>query len=213
MLQVTTIRRASVRAASKLQLQFRLNRLEQYTIKMSTNLNPKLTLAIAKPPSKTASINANGEWGAITYDFKVQLSSGLLAGKTFEGFFSCNTCVLSGQGFETIRPVQGLKISFNFLNNKYSESDDVRFPDSPALQFKDGELLGLKYAPFDFIFHLNNQFNEGQSAFTYDVDAGQGEGCVSYVKRESFSTQNAANRSGFCLFRLSKSQIHFRAGK
>jgi hypothetical protein len=180
---------------------------------MSTNLNPKLTVAIAKPSSKTASININGEWGATTYDFKVQLSSGLLAGKTFEGSFSYNACVLSGQGFETIRPVQGLKIFFNFLNNKYSESDDVRFPDSPALQFKDGELLGLKYTPFDFIFHLNNQFNKGQSAFTYDVDAGEGEGCVSYVQRESFSIQNTANHSGFCLFRLNKSQIHFGAGK
>ncbi|NJL36452.1 MAG: hypothetical protein HC899_06550 [Leptolyngbyaceae cyanobacterium SM1_4_3] len=156
-------------------------------------------MAIAKAPSKTASINAKGEWGATTCDFKVQLSSGLLAGKTFEGFFSYDASILSGQGFETIGLVQGLKIFFKFLNNRYSESDDVRFPDSPALHFMDGELLGLKYAPFDFIFHLNRQSNKGQSAFTYDVDSGEGEGCVSYVQRESFSIQNTSNRSGLGL--------------
>lgn len=164
---------------------------------MSTDLTSE-QMAIAKTPSQPAFVNVKRGQGATTYDFKVQISSGSLTGKTFEGFFSYNASTLSGEGFETVGLAQGLKISFNFLNQKYSESDDVGFPNSPILQFKDGKLFGLKYAPFDFVFHLTSQSGEIQSAFTYDVAAGEGEGQVSYVQRESAaSTQNTANPVGF----------------
>jgi len=163
---------------------------------MSTDLNPKLTVAIAKPPSRPASVNAKRVQGTATYDFSVQIGSGSLAGKTFEGFFSYDASTLSGEGFETIGLAQGLKISFNFLSQKYTEADDVRFPDSPMLQFKDGELSGLKYAPFDFIFYLRSEPDGSQSAFTYDTASGEGEGQVSYVQRELVTpTQPASYRS------------------
>lgn len=164
---------------------------------MSTDLTSE-QMAIAKTPSQPAFVNVKRGQGATTYDFKVQISSGSLTGKTFEGFFSYNASTLSGEGFETVGLAQELKISFNFLNQKYSESDDVGFPNSPILQFKDGKLFGLKYAPFDFVFHLTSQSGEIQSAFTYDVAAGEGEGQVSYVQREfAASTQNTANPVGF----------------
>jgi hypothetical protein len=165
---------------------------------MSTDLNSEQIVAIAKTSSQPASVTVKRGQGATTYDFKVQISSGSLIGKTFEGFFSYNDSTLSGEGFETVGSAQGLKISFNFLNQKYSEADDVRFPNSPILQFKDGKLSGLRYAPFDFIFHLNSQSGESQSAFTYDVAAGEGEGQVSYVQRETAAfTQHTANHTGF----------------
>ncbi|MBD1997633.1 hypothetical protein H6G00_13515 [Leptolyngbya sp. FACHB-541] len=171
---------------------------------MSTDLDLEQTVAIAKTPSQPAFMNAKRGKGATTYDFKVRISSGSLTGKTFEGSFSYNASTLSGEGFETIGLAQGLNVSFNFLNHKYSEADDVRLPDSPVLQFKDGELSGLKYAPFDFIFHLNSQSDQSQSAFTYDVSAGEGEGQVSYVQRESAaSTQSTPNLTGLAFSGLS----------
>jgi hypothetical protein len=167
---------------------------------MSTNLNLQSTVAIAKtsPPSTSTNVKRS-QVAATVYDFRVQISSGCLEGSTFEGVLSYDSSTLSGKGFETIGIAEGLKISFTFFSNKYSESDDVRFPDSPAVQFKDGELSGLKYAPFDFIFYLSSQSQaNGESSFTYDLPTGSGEGSVAYFRRTA-SVESTYARTGFGL--------------
>ncbi|MBW4695215.1 MAG: hypothetical protein KME27_25990 [Lyngbya sp. HA4199-MV5] len=121
---------------------------------------------------------------SVTYNFTVQVTSdayesqGLLSGTTQEGSFTYNSDGLTpykGDDLvetkdEYVSPSKGnLTLTFNFLNNRYLEKDDLNYgsefyvPDYPAALFTDGKLLGLDYLV------VPSQFQPPQSALGFRI--------------------------------------------
>jgi len=77
----------------------------------------------------------------VTYNFTVNVTSGNLAGQTGSGSFSYDDSSLTGRGLETLS-VDSL--SFNFLNNLYTDNDDYFYPQGyPTLDLNNGSVVGL----------------------------------------------------------------------
>jgi len=134
----------------------------------------------------------------ITYDFTVDITSGPLTGTQPTGFFSYDDASLTGVGLETVGLNDGLSISFNFLGETYSETDDAGVPDYPIVQFQDRSLLGLNfnvfYAPSFQSFAIADEANVSTgeiglgagNVFAYDTDPSvqfEGLGTVTYSAR------------------------------
>lgn len=113
---------------------------------------------------------------SVTYDFRVQINSdayetqGLSKGTIEQGSFTYDNDNLTGSGSEYLSPLQGnLKLTFKFLNNIYTEKDDLNYgsslysPDYPALLLNNGELVGL-----DFLV-VPSQFQPPQNAIGFRI--------------------------------------------
>lgn len=72
----------------------------------------------------------------ITYDFVVNVISGSLRGRQFNGFFSYKPSILRGKGQETIAVIEA---EFNYLS-KYTHNDGM-----PSISFTDGNFERLTW--------------------------------------------------------------------
>lgn len=112
----------------------------------------------------------------VTYNFTVQINSdayetqGLSKGAIEQGSFTYDNDNLTGTGSEYVSPLKGnLNVSFKFLNNIYTEKDDLNYgsqvysPDYPAVLFTDSKLVGL-----DFLV-VPSQFQPPQTAIGFRI--------------------------------------------
>ena len=112
----------------------------------------------------------------VTYNFTVEVNSdayetqGLMQGTTEQGSLTYDDTGLTGSGSEYASPLKGnLTLDFNFLNNKYTEKDDLNYGnrsyayDYPAAFFTNGKLVGL-----DFLV-VPSQFQPPQDALGFRV--------------------------------------------
>ncbi|MBW4474216.1 MAG: hypothetical protein KME45_28145 [Stenomitos rutilans HA7619-LM2] len=110
----------------------------------------------------------------VTYNFTVQITSnayevqGLLSGMTEQGSFTYDTDVLTP--YSSIGVIEtsseqyasasrgDLTLTFNFLNNIYTEKNDLNYgdkvyePDYPAALFTNGKLTGLDFLVVPSLF-------------------------------------------------------------
>ncbi|AUT03241.1 PEP-CTERM sorting domain-containing protein [Nostoc sp. CENA543] len=87
--------------------------------------------AIASKPAQAAIVN---------YNFTVNTSAAQYFGSVkYEDSF------LTGLGLETLGVENGLKVTFNYLGNNYTEADDVDFANYPVVTFDAGKFQGLTY--------------------------------------------------------------------
>ena len=101
-----------------------------------------VTLGAAVAPSSAQAVT-------MTNDFRVDVTTGSLAGQSFFGNFQYDDAGLTGIGEEILDSSNGsLGVSFNILGSTYTEQSDDGFPDFPQLIFQDGSLLGLDFLVF-----------------------------------------------------------------
>lgn len=122
-------------------------------------------------------------------DFKVDITTGDLAGNSYDGYFTFEDSELSGIGNETI---VADKVSFNFNGLTYNEKQDFDYPNAPWVEFDGGSLSGLNFVPFDEFFSLpfdllNDSFeyfghNNGDVVVSFQ---GGGVGSVTYTEPEA----------------------------
>lgn len=121
---------------------------------------------------------------SVTYNFTVQITSnayeaqGVLNGTTQTGSFTYNSDGLTPYDADRLvetrdeyaSPSKGnLTLTFNFLNNRYVEKDDLNYgsqfyvPDYPAALFSDGKLQGLD------LLVVPSQFQPPQNALGFRI--------------------------------------------
>ena len=126
----------------------------------------------------------------VTYDFIVKVSSGCLAGKQFEGFFSYDHSLLTGIGSEEIDTKEGLSVNFEFLDVIYTEANDFDSPLYPRVLFEEGNLAGLDFEAFNngVSYQIIRDFGNRSSFFSYLLKDGEttrtGSGSVVYSLRQ-----------------------------
>jgi len=109
-----------------------------------------------------AAINARPAQAAILqYDFRAIATLGENPGEYF-GSFSFDNSSLTNIGLEDIGVEDGLKVTFNYLGNNYTELDDDAYDAFPIATFNNGNLLGLSYL-------VPEQFFIGSEIDTPDV--------------------------------------------
>ena len=81
----------------------------------------------------------------VTYDFTVVVNQGSLSGKSFDGSFTYDDELLTGQGTEELDVKKGLSVNMNFLGKMYREIDDTSYPEYPKLIIQDGEIQTLDF--------------------------------------------------------------------
>ncbi|WP_414752131.1 PEP-CTERM sorting domain-containing protein [Anabaena sp. CCY 9910] len=80
----------------------------------------------------------------VNYRFTVDATSGDNRGQYF-GSFRYDDSFLTGLGLETLGVENGLRVTFNYLGNTYTEADDIDFDLFPIVTFENGQLQGLSY--------------------------------------------------------------------
>lgn len=88
-------------------------------------------------------------------DFRIEMESGALAGKTYYGHIAFDDENLTGEGSEELAPMgyegsgsvyEGLlEFVLNFEGETYDITTDVDYPGYPRAEFEDGELSGLDF--------------------------------------------------------------------
>ncbi|MEQ8753844.1 MAG: PEP-CTERM sorting domain-containing protein [Coleofasciculus sp. G1-WW12-02] len=151
----------------------------------------KLAIVTAGLALSFAAIEANSAQAAIiTYDFTVDVTTGLLTDTQYQGFFSYDDSTLTGSGVESVGIAEGLSISFDFLGVTYTEADDnlVDFG-FPFVEFNQGSLVGLQYTVSNgaifSIFGDNPTGLGGGDEFNYidETSFEVGNGNVTYSLR------------------------------
>jgi hypothetical protein len=121
----------------------------------------------------------------VRYNFTVNATSGNNPGQYF-GTLQYDDITLTGSGKETLGVENGLRVTFNYLDNIYTELDDEFYDFYPIVSFNNGGLLGLNYFVADQFFigdDVNNSdvggnrfYEISDSVFTTEV------GTVTYSK-------------------------------
>lgn len=96
-------------------------------------------LKIAGTPLLTTIVLASPS-GAITITqaFTANVTSGSFNGTSGIGSFTYDENWLNPSGSTVLSPLEGLEVSFTFLGQTYSQSDDFEFPDFPTIRFVNG---------------------------------------------------------------------------
>jgi hypothetical protein len=157
------------------------------------NTYRKLAVAIAGLTLSFAAIEPDSVHAAvITYDFRVDLTTGSLANNTYEGSFNYDDSTLTGIGVEAVGVTEGLFILFNFFGETYTQTDELSFPNFPIAVFNNGNLVGLNYLVADFdnslddfsifsIFGDDTTLLNAGNQFSYQVNSFDSfEGNVTY---------------------------------
>lgn len=92
-----------------------------------------------------SSVDAPVQAAPVTYDFTVTVTTGTLAGKSFNGSFSYDDAQLKGEGTETLGVAQGLSVCMNYIGGQYREKDDSSYPTFPKLIFENGKITQLNF--------------------------------------------------------------------
>lgn len=116
--------------------------------------------------------------GYITYDFIVNVISGLLAGRQFSGFFTYDSSLLKGNGSETI---QALKVEFNYLS-RYTQADGI-----PEVSFIDGKFKRLIWVSGKLVerFGFNDGFQRTQFGRDEEAFIRQGKDYFGYLNERT----------------------------
>ncbi|BAT52433.1 hypothetical protein NOS3756_13730 [Nostoc sp. NIES-3756] len=80
----------------------------------------------------------------VKYNFTANVTSGNNLGQ-YLGSFEYDDSFLTSLGLETVGIEDGLKVTFNYLDQTFTEEDDYDFPAYPIVSFDSGQLLGLSY--------------------------------------------------------------------
>jgi PEP-CTERM motif len=132
-------------------------------------------------------VNSAADAALTTNNFNVTITQGNLTGNQFSGLFTYESTLLTNRGLESISADQGLKVSFNFLDQAFTEADDFFASPFPVAQFNDGDVIGLNYFAgndnLDFRFGGAN--GGGGTVFAYSVGpvdrlTDSGSGTVTY---------------------------------
>ncbi|HEY9633864.1 MAG TPA: hypothetical protein V6D14_10685 [Coleofasciculaceae cyanobacterium] len=162
---------------------------------MTSNIVKSSSVKTAGTDLSLTTIEANVTQAAtVTYDFIVNVTSGCLSGKQFEGYFSYDSSTLRGIGSEEVGAQEGLSINFEFLDVLYTEANDLDFSLYPRLLFEDGNLAGLDFEAFNngVSYQIIRDFGNRSSFFSYLLQEGEttraGSGSVTYILRKDSST-------------------------
>lgn len=109
-------------------------------------------------------------------------------GNSYKGSFSYDDALLNGIGYESIDLSQ---LTFNFLGNTYTASDDISYPFNPKMQFWYGNPLFLSYTVsqpgFVKFSFLNGYPGPGISSSRMDVQLGSSvPGVPSYMIGQTY---------------------------
>ncbi len=142
----------------------------------------KLVVTASLSLSVVAIQSKSIEAATITYDFSVGVTTGALAGNSYDGSFSYDDSTLIGIGGETVGVEEKLSINFEFLGKTYTETDDNNFAfNFPQVEFKDGSLVGLQYLVTDVLNGSISSF----AIFGDNPDGLGGGDKFSYVNENS----------------------------
>lgn len=111
----------------------------------------------------------------IKYKFTANVTSGSNPGE-YLGSFQYDDSFLTGLGLETLGIEDGLKVTFNYLGETFTEEDDADFDAYPIVSFDDGKILGLNY------------FVADKFTIAGDLDTPDVGGNIFYVIDESVNT-------------------------
>lgn len=110
-----------------------------------------VTLGSAVAPNSAEAVT-------MTNDFRVDVTTGSLAGQSFFGSFQYDDAALTDTSIQIIDPINGnqiinpsnglLDLSFDFLGTTYTEESDDGFPDFPQLNFQNGSFQFLDFLVF-----------------------------------------------------------------
>jgi hypothetical protein len=115
--------------------------LEYFLMKLAKNLGiATVAAAISVAVMDTKPVQA----ALVNYNFTVNATSGDNPGQYF-GSFQYDDSALTNTGLETLGVENGLAVAFNYLDTKYTETDDTDFDSFPIASFNNGEVLGLSY--------------------------------------------------------------------
>lgn len=85
----------------------------------------------------------------ITQAFTANVTSGSFNGTSGIGSFTYDDDLLNPSGLTFLSPVDGLEVSLTFLDQTYSQSDDLEFPNFPSVRFVDGVPVFLDFKIVD----------------------------------------------------------------
>ncbi|NEP00769.1 MAG: PEP-CTERM sorting domain-containing protein [Symploca sp. SIO2E9] len=150
----------------------------------------KIAVATTGAALTIAAIDANPAHALrFKSNFTVDITTGDLAGNSYDGYFTFEDSELTGIGNEE---VVADKVSFDFNGITYTEEQDFDYPNAPLVEFDGGSLLGLNFVPFDEFFALpfdliNDSFqyfahNSGEVVVSFQ---GEGVGSVTYTEPET----------------------------
>ena len=125
----------------------------------------KRTLALA---SLTLAAWSSASASLVTETFTAVANFGSYLGTTGTGSFTYDSSVLTGSGFEWVRPTDGLTLTFTLLGQTFHETDDFKFDSGPVVGFLDGMPSFLDFtlrekgtSPVDFIDPSLERVNVG----------------------------------------------------
>lgn len=131
-----------------------------------------LSLAVQQVnPAQAATVN---------YNLAGTIQNGLLTGQTFSGTFSYDDSLLTGSGFETLGVSQ---VNLSFLGSTFTAANDDSYPDSPTVEFSDGNFLGLNFTVSSSTpeFSLIPAFGNTVATFSYIGTNDDGSGTIQYT--------------------------------
>ena len=113
----------------------------------------------------------------VSYNFDINVDSGLFTEQTFSGSLSFDDASLTGTGSESVE-IESL--SLDFFGTVYTEADLEVTPD---VEFLDGELLGLSLSSEDFESLDGVFFEINQESFYYAISSSEleGNGSIDYT--------------------------------
>lgn len=109
----------------------------------------------------------------INYNFTVDITSGILTGESYSGSLAYDDGNLTNSGSELIE-VENL--SFNFQGVDYTEADS-----DAAVEFLDGEFLGLDFSPNPTFAFVPGFFDLSEASFVYSVVGSGGLSNLEYT--------------------------------
>ncbi|MEA5536629.1 PEP-CTERM sorting domain-containing protein [Crocosphaera sp. XPORK-15E] len=131
-----------------------------------------LSLAVQQiNPAQAATVN---------YNLSGTIENGLLTGQTFSGTFSYDDSLLTGSGFETL----GIsEVNLSFFGSIFTAVDDDSYPDSPTVEFLDGNFLGLNFTVSSSSpeVSLIPAFGNTVATFSYIGTNDDGFGSIQYA--------------------------------
>lgn len=143
----------------------------------------------------------------VTYDFTVDIDDGPLFGNQYTGNTTFDlTAEIENPG---VRLVEQPAIDFNFVDNLFTEADDVEFPNGtfPSAAFIDGSFGGLTYLvdetdavnpvdiPGEVVF-----FEVFLDSFFYGTQDNEFTGSISYTQRPPAAVPEPSALAGLILF-------------
>ncbi|NER26225.1 MAG: hypothetical protein F6J89_00770 [Symploca sp. SIO1C4] len=117
-----------------------------------------------------------------SYNFEVNVTSGALVGKLYQGSFSFDNFCLTRQGLEWLTVDNSLFVEFTFEDEVYTERFWQMPWNYPYVIFQNGVLIGLQW--FNPLFVIDsNEFKNWEAKGLSKLDHfPENQGIISYSK-------------------------------